>query len=57
MARDDSAIYEADASDVTEFDAFATADVDSSGNVTLSQYLDYMGASADDEMYINWFAK
>lgn len=38
-------------------DAFAAADTDHSGNVTLLEYLDYIDASYDNQMYIDWFAE
>ena len=36
-------------------EAFAMADVDGSGNVTLSQYLAYMNVDGQSEVHSNWF--
>ncbi|KAF9630114.1 hypothetical protein BFW01_g295 [Lasiodiplodia theobromae] len=36
-------------------DSFSVADVDGTGNLTLAQYTQYMGATEDDEIYVNWF--
>lgn len=36
-------------------DAFSVANVDGTGNLTLAQYTQYMGADEDNEIYVNWF--
>lgn len=41
--------------EATDTDAFQSANVDGTGNLTLAQYTQYMGAADDDAVYVNWF--
>ncbi|KAK0660184.1 hypothetical protein DIS24_g3418 [Lasiodiplodia hormozganensis] len=49
---------EAGASEVpSATDAFNAANVDGTGNLTLHQYTQYVGAADDDKAYVEWFDK
>ncbi|KAB2569026.1 Protein Diedel [Lasiodiplodia theobromae] len=43
--------------ELTDTEAFGQANVDGTGNLTLNQYIQYMGATNDDEVYVSWFNK
>ena len=38
-------------------DAFALADTDNAGNITLAKYLAYVNVEGEPKMYTDWFAK
>ncbi|KKY18780.1 hypothetical protein UCDDS831_g05803 [Diplodia seriata] len=46
-----------DTAEITDTEAFGAANVDGTGNLTLLQYTQYMGAADGDQVYVNWFNK
>jgi hypothetical protein len=38
-------------------DAFAAADIEGTGSITVDRYLEYMKVKGDNQTWIDWFQK